>query len=59
MPDGAAAREPWRRALLVSLPALAFLLGCAPMADYDVWWHLRSGQLILQTGAVPRHDRLT
>ncbi len=59
MPDGPAAREPWRRALLVSLPALAFLLGCAPMADYDVWWHLRSGQLILQTGAVPRHDLFT
>ena len=46
--------EPWRRALLVSLPALAFLLGCFPGADFDVWWHLRTGQLILETRAVPR-----
>jgi hypothetical protein len=55
----AAPREPWRRALLVSLPALAFLLGCWPLADFDVWWHLRTGQLILQTGTVPRHDWFT
>lgn len=54
--DLAAPAEPWRRALLVSLPALAFLLGCSPMADFDVWWHLRTGQLILETGAVPRID---
>jgi len=51
--------EPWRRALLVSLPALAFLLGCFPMADFDVWWHLRTGQLILETHAVPRLDLFT
>ncbi|HXU61502.1 MAG TPA: hypothetical protein VN962_07370 [Polyangia bacterium] len=55
----AAPREPWRRALLLSLPALAFLLGCWPLSDYDVWWHLRTGQLILQAGAVPRQDWFT
>jgi len=52
-------REPWRRTLLASLPVLAFLLCCYPMADYDVWWHLRTGQLILETGAVPRLDPFT
>ncbi|MFL5303567.1 MAG: hypothetical protein ACJ8F1_00065 [Polyangia bacterium] len=51
--------EPWRRLLLASLPALAFLLGCTPMSDFDVWWHLRTGQLILQSGAVPRVDLFT
>ncbi|HEY6475188.1 MAG TPA: hypothetical protein VI456_01325 [Polyangia bacterium] len=51
--------ERWRRALLVSLPALAFLLCCSPLADFDVWWHLRTGQLILETGAVPRVDLFT
>lgn len=51
--------EPWRRALLASLPALAFLLGCFPMADFDVWWHLRTGQLILETHTVPRFDLFT
>lgn len=51
--------EPWRRALLASLPALAFLLGCFPMADFDVWWHLRAGQLILASHTVPRFDLFT
>ncbi len=51
--------EPWRRTLLVSLLALAFLLGCFPMSDFDVWWHLRTGQLIVQRGAVPYVDYLT
>jgi hypothetical protein len=54
-----AQREPWRRTLLVALPALAFLLSCYPMADFDVWWHLRTGQLILETGVVPRVDLFT
>jgi hypothetical protein len=45
--------------LLASLPALAFLLGCFPMADFDVWWHLRTGQLILETHTVPRFDLFT
>jgi hypothetical protein len=53
------APEPWGRLLLASLPALAFLLGCTPMSDFDVWWHLRTGQLILQSGAVPRVDLFT
>jgi len=49
----------WRRAVFVALLALAFLLGCFPMADFDVWWHLRTGQLILEHGAVPRVDIYT
>ena len=55
----APAPEPWRRALLAALPALAFLLGCFPVADFDVWWHLRTGQLILETHTVPRLDLFT
>ncbi len=51
--------EPWRRVLLAALPALAFLLGCFPVADFDVWWHLRTGQLILDTHTVPRLDLFT
>jgi hypothetical protein len=46
----------WRGAVLVALFALAFLLGCFPMADFDVWWHLRTGQFILEHSAVPRVD---
>lgn len=59
MRQDARPREPASRLLLASLPALAFLLGCTPMSDFDVWWHLRTGQLILQTGAVPRVDVFT
>ncbi len=57
--DRKSQHEPWRRALLVSLLLLAFLLGCFPMSDFDVWWHLRTGQLILERGVVPQVDFLT
>jgi hypothetical protein len=45
--------------LVGALFAVAFLLGCFPMGDFDVWWHLRSGQLIWERGAVPRTDWFT
>jgi hypothetical protein len=48
-----------RRLLLASLLVLAFLLGCFPMADFDVWWHLRAGQLVLAGGHLPRVDDWT
>lgn len=47
------------RPLLVALLVVTFLLGCFPMSDFDVWWHLRTGQLILQTWHIPRVDNLT
>jgi len=51
--------EPGQRLVLLALLAVTFLLGCFPMGDFDVWWHLRSGQLILERGAVPRTDLFT
>jgi tetratricopeptide (TPR) repeat protein len=39
--------------------ALVFLLGAFPLKDTDFWWHLRTGDLIRQTGQVPRHDLFT
>jgi hypothetical protein len=39
----------------LGLIALAFLLGCNELADYDIWWHLRTGQLIPERG-VPETD---
>jgi hypothetical protein len=51
--------EPGQRLVVPALLALAFLLGCFPMGDFDVWWHLRTGQLILEQGAVPRVDVFT
>ncbi|HEU5117957.1 MAG TPA: hypothetical protein VFT74_15135, partial [Isosphaeraceae bacterium] len=44
-------------ALLVALfLGLTFLLGVFPMGDTDFWWHLRTGDLIRQTGEVPHVD---
>jgi hypothetical protein len=53
------ANHRWHLVVLVALLALAFLLGCFPMGDFDVWWHLRTGQLILERGEVPRTDWFT
>jgi tetratricopeptide (TPR) repeat protein len=37
------------------LLALAFYLGCFELADYDFWWHVRTGQLIGERG-IPMTD---
>ncbi len=33
-----------------------FLMTLRPVADPDFWWHLRAGQWIAETGAIPRTD---
>jgi hypothetical protein len=42
------------------LGVLLLVLGLAatlsPIRNYDYWWHLRTGALILEQGAVPRAD---
>jgi hypothetical protein len=38
---------------------LAFLIGCVQIEDPDIWWHLRTGQLIWERGEVPRTDWFT
>ena len=45
--------------MLVALLGLALLLGCFPMSDFDVWWHLRTARLIVESHAVPKVDVLT
>jgi hypothetical protein len=37
------------------LAVLAFLLACNQLADYDTWWHLRTGELIPSRG-IPETD---
>jgi hypothetical protein len=61
----------WRNALshpLLRVPVLLLLFCCAAifeakhltsLADYDVWWHLRTGSWILQNHAFPRHALFT
>ncbi len=43
-------------ALWLSLAALAFAFGFQKIRTFDYWWHLKTGQLIAETGAVPRVD---
>ncbi len=45
--------------LIVLFLTLAFLLGSFPLKDADIYWHLRTGDLIRQTGTVPRTDIFT
>jgi hypothetical protein len=45
----------WQAAFLL----LVFLVGCVQIEDPDIWWHLRTGQLIWQRGHVPRTDWYT
>ena len=33
-----------------------FVMTLRPIADPDFWWHLRTGQLIAETGAIPHTD---
>ncbi|MDR3636481.1 MAG: hypothetical protein P4L84_21940 [Isosphaeraceae bacterium] len=45
--------------LIACFLALTFLLGVFPLKDTDFWWHLRTGDLIRQTGQVPTTDLYT
>ena len=62
----AARHEPSLRAtwaldvlLVVLFLSLTFLLGAFPLKDADIYWHLRTGDLIRQTGKVPQTDTFT
>jgi hypothetical protein len=45
-----------RLAILVALYALPALALVQPVLDADLWWHLRTGQWIVEHGAVPTTD---
>jgi tetratricopeptide (TPR) repeat protein len=45
--------------LIAMFLGLAFLLGTFPLKDADFYWHLRTGDLIRQTGKVPQVDIFT
>src|SRR5439155_24098982 len=50
--------ESWGdRALFAGLLLLlALAASLTPIRNYDFWWHLKTGELILEQGAVPRAD---
>jgi hypothetical protein len=47
---------PTKRAFLIVLFLGLFAMAACNVIDPDVWWHLKTGQLIAQTGTVPRTD---
>ena len=50
----------WSTPLVVAaLLTLSALLGFQKIRDFDYWWHARSGQLIADTGSVPKQDVFT
>lgn len=48
--------KPFRRALEVYVFAFAFLLASRPLSDADFWFHLKTGQYILQNWVVPKQE---
>ena len=45
-----------RRLLVVALFFVIFSFDAARPTDIDFWWHLKTGELIARTGAVPTSD---
>jgi len=45
-----------KRLLVLVLFAGIFAMALRSAGDSDMWWHLRSGQYILETGSIPRTD---
>jgi hypothetical protein len=47
----------WSRArVALALAVGAFVVGLAPLADGDLWWHLAAGREIVRTHALPTVD---
>lgn len=44
---------------LTVLVLWSFLVSCFPLRNMDIWWHLRTGELILERGTVPYYDWFT
>jgi hypothetical protein len=45
-----------RLLILVALYAIPAVMVMRPVLDPDIWWHLRTGQWIIEHGAVPQTD---
>src|SRR5215475_1111239 len=45
-----------RRAFVLIFALGLFALAARPMRDPDLWWHLRTGELIVQSHDVPHTD---
>lgn len=41
---------------LLAAPALAFVLALVKIDDFDVWWHLKCGEMLLKNGIIPTEE---
>ena len=58
-PAGSRLERPIAALLVLLLLAVAVALSAQRIQSQDYWWHLRSGQLIADTGAIPKVDPYT
>jgi hypothetical protein len=58
-PAAGAPVDRWQTILGGLLAAGMFLACCFPLADTDLWWHLKTGEIILDTGQIPYIDLYT
>jgi hypothetical protein len=49
----------WEKYFPAAILLWTFLLGCTPMVNFDIWWHLRTGAWIVENGWVPVTDLYT
>jgi hypothetical protein len=49
-------KRPFNRVVEVYIFAYVFFLASRPISDGDFWWHLKTGEFILQTRSIPRTD---
>ena len=42
--------------LLILIAFLSVLFTCTPIANYDIWWHLKTGEIITETSSIPTTD---
>lgn len=49
----------WNRGLFAGLLVCTFVSLVFPLFDTDFWWHLKTGEMILESGQVPQKDWFT
>lgn len=45
--------------LITAIITATFIWSCSPMQGFDIWWHLKTGQLILENQTLPFVDWYT
>ena len=59
VPTGSIPSPIWDRILLAMLLTWTFLSMCFPLYDTDFWWHLKTGEWILEGNGIPYIDLYT